>query len=112
MRNMSFSMTTEQMRNRTKTVTRRFGWWFLKAGDRVRAVEKAMGLKKGEKIKPIYVIEIVSLRVERLCDITESDCTKEGFPLLTPNGFVDMMMKKFRCKLWEAVNRIEFREVK
>ena len=45
-RNMSFAMTTEQIRARTKTVTRRFGWWFLKAGDQVWAVEKAMGLKK------------------------------------------------------------------
>jgi len=49
-RNMSFAMTTKQVRNQTKTVTRRFGWWFLKAGDIVQPVEKAMGLKKGEKI--------------------------------------------------------------
>lgn len=49
MRRMSFSMTTAQMYARNKDVTRRFGWWFLKPGDRVMTVEKAMGLKKGEK---------------------------------------------------------------
>ena len=46
-RNMSFALTTEQFKARTKTVTRRFGWWFLKPGDVVRGVEKAMGLKPG-----------------------------------------------------------------
>lgn len=38
MRNMSFSMTTGQIINRTKTVTRRFGWWRLGPGEKVRAV--------------------------------------------------------------------------
>ena len=39
-RNMSFMITKEQVRNRTKTVTRRLGWAFLKPGDIVNAVEK------------------------------------------------------------------------
>ena len=43
-RNMSFMLTTEQVRNKTKTVTRRLGWWFLKPGEIVNAVEKGMGL--------------------------------------------------------------------
>ena len=51
MRNMSFTMTTRQIKNRSTTMTRRFGWWFLKPGDRIQAVEKGMGLKKGEKVK-------------------------------------------------------------
>lgn len=55
-RNMSFSITTDQVRNREKNVTRRNGWWFLKSGDIVNAVEKTMGLKKGEKIKRICQI--------------------------------------------------------
>ena len=48
-RNMSFAMTTEQVRNQTKTVTRRQGWRFLNAGDILQPVVKGMGLKKGEK---------------------------------------------------------------
>ena len=31
-RNMSFAMTTKQAKAKTKDVTRRFGWWFLKEG--------------------------------------------------------------------------------
>ena len=34
-RNMSFSMITDQILCGTKTVTRRFGWWWLRPGDRL-----------------------------------------------------------------------------
>lgn len=65
MRNMSFSLTTPQMRDRTKTLTRRLGWYSLKPGDRVQAVVKGMGLKKGEKVERLCVIEVVSVhRIE------------------------------------------------
>lgn len=63
-RNMSFAMTMPQILDETKVVTRRFGWWFLKPGERVWAVKKAMGLKKGEKIERLRQIEIVSVRKE------------------------------------------------
>ena len=49
-RNMSFALTTKQIEDETKDVTRRNGWWFLKPGDQIWAVEKCMGLKKGEKV--------------------------------------------------------------
>lgn len=39
MRNMSFALTTPQILNRSKTVTRRAGWSFLKPGDIVCAVQ-------------------------------------------------------------------------
>lgn len=32
---MSFAMTTPQFIDRSKTVTRRFGWWLLKNGDEI-----------------------------------------------------------------------------
>jgi len=110
MRNMSFAMTTEQIRQRTKTVTRRFGWWFLKPGDMVQPVEKAMGLKKGEKIKKIGgLIRIVAVRKEHLYMITKDDCIKEGFPHYTPDDFVKMMEAHYkRCDFYTQVNRIEF----
>ncbi|HWM26559.1 MAG TPA: hypothetical protein VNP98_17210 [Chthoniobacterales bacterium] len=38
--NMSFFMTTPQMRARTKFVTRRLGWWKLKAGKVLYATEQ------------------------------------------------------------------------
>lgn len=50
MRNMSFMLTTAQIRDRSKTVTRRLGWWNLRVGDVVMACEKCQGLGKGGKI--------------------------------------------------------------
>lgn len=109
---MSFSMTTQQMKDRTKTVTRRFGWWFSKPGDVVRAIEKGMGLKKGEKIVPLYPIEILDCRGEPLHYIDKEDCIKEGFPDMEPEEFIFMMQVHSGCSRYTKVNRIEFKEVK
>lgn len=110
-RNMSFSMTTEQFRDRTKTVTRRFGWWNLKAGDVVRGVEKAMGLKKGEKVKPLGMIRILSVRDEPLSAITTGDCRLEGFPDMPPVEFVEQLCSATGKRPTDLVNRIEFEYV-
>lgn len=107
-RNMSFAMTTDQIRARTKTVTRRFGWWFLKPGDEVRAVKKAMGLKKGEKIEPLAIVRIVSTRAEPLNAITQADVIKEGFPEWTPSQFVKILIDHYKVAPAATVNRIEF----
>ncbi|SDR34927.1 hypothetical protein [Pseudovibrio sp. Tun.PSC04-5.I4] len=107
-RNMSFSMTTQQMREQTKTVTRRFGWNFLKAGEVVNAVEKTMGLRKGEKIKLLCQIKILSVRGEPLNAITQEDCAREGFPDMSPDNFVHMLMQHYRVDPTQSVNRIEF----
>jgi len=108
MRNMSFAITTKQMYNQTKTVTRRLGWWFIKKGDVVMACEKCQGLKKGEKIKRIYPILITDVRPEPLSDITQKDCEKEGFGQHTPGDFIEMFCEKMKCKPDVVVNRIEF----
>ena len=107
-RNMSFALTTYQVRNKTKTVTRRFGWWFLKPGDVVNAVEKSMGLKPGEKIKRICQIRVISVRKEPLSAITEEDVVKEGFIGWTVRDFIDMLAGHNKCSDNEPVNRIEF----
>jgi hypothetical protein len=110
MSNMSFSLTKNQMYARRKTVTRRLGWFFLRPGDVVMAVEKARGLKRGEQIKKIYPIEIVSVRTEPLMDITKEDLILEGFPEMTISEFVKMFCASHKgCKPETAVNRIEFR---
>ena len=113
-RNMSFAMTTQQFQDRTKTVTRRFGWWFLNPGDIVMGVEKSMGLKKGEKIKHLGLIRIVSTNRESIFDVTREDCIKEGFPDFYPDDFIDMMSdhypkRIFRPPLGDMINRIEFK---
>lgn len=107
-RNMSFSMTTEQFKARRKTVTRRFGWWFLKPGDIVRGVEKAMGLKQGEKIKPLSFIRILSVRSEPLDAISPEDVVKEGFPGWTTEQFISMLVEHYGVSPSATVNRIEF----
>jgi len=113
MRNMSFMLTTPQMYARTKDVTRRIGWWNLKPGDVVMAVEKGMGLKKGEKVRRIYPIRILSVREEELAtDLTKREIIREGFPDMDIAEFLDMFCTSHKCGYFARVNRIEFEEVK
>lgn len=106
---MSFALTTDQVRARTKTVTRRFGWWFLKPGDRVWAVEKSQGLKKGETVRRLALIEVVSVRREPLYAITQADVVAEGFPHWTPPDFIDFLVGHYGCRRSDPINRIEFK---
>lgn len=108
MRNMSFMLTTEQIKNRTKTVTRRLGWDFLKPGDLLCACEKCMGLKKGEKIIRLATIRVVGVRIEPLQLITDDEAIKEGFPNMTGEEFLDFFCHEMNCHSNTNVNRIEF----
>ena len=58
MRNISFMLTTEQIINRTKTVTRRNGWKNLKKGDLLCGARKCMGLRPGEKMERLSTIRV------------------------------------------------------
>lgn len=107
-RNMSFSITTDQIVNQTKTVTRRLGWLMLKPGDQVIAVKKAMGLKKGETVERLAKLRIVDVRLETLNHIDQADCVAEGFPDMTPDQFVEMFCKHNKCTPFRIVNRIQF----
>ena len=93
MRNMSFSMTKQQYLNQTKDVTRRIGWWKLKPREICNGVEKAQGLKKGEKIVVMGQHRIVSTRIEPLNAITQEDVIREGFPEMTPEQFIAFFIK-------------------
>ena len=110
-RNMSFAMTTPQFKARTKDVTRRFGWWFLRPGDVLCGVEKAMGLQKGEKIVRLGLIRVVSTRPEPLNAITPEECVREGFPEMQPADFVAMLCRHYRCDSGKTVNRIEYQYI-
>lgn len=110
-RNMSFSLTTNQIRNRTKTVTRRIGWKNLRKGEIVNACVKCMGLKPGEKIERICQIRIVMVTKEPLSLCTNADAIREGFPAMTGREFVAMFCKNMKCKPDAMVNRIEFEYV-
>jgi hypothetical protein len=105
---MSFAMTTRQMRDRTKTVTRRPGWDFLTPGDQVCAVEKSRGLMLGQKVKRIGVIRVISTRREPLDAITQEDVVREGFPDLNPEEFIAVYCSCNGGDGSQSVNRIEF----
>lgn len=112
MRMMSFALTERQLLDGSKTVTRRTGWQNLKPGDRLLAVRKAMDLKAGEKVQALCEIDVVSVRRERLCDMADEDCAREGFPEFHRAGpFVDMFCAKMRCNQYDEVTRIEFCKV-
>lgn len=121
MRLMSFSMTIAQVRNETKTVTRRCGWLMAKVGDRMLAIEKGQGLKKGEHVKSIKPIEIIDVRREQLRRMTDEpkyglvECRKEGFTgnhlMATPNGFVEEFCKHNDVTNDTVITRLEFKYV-
>jgi hypothetical protein len=109
-RHISFALTTEQIRNRTKTVTRRIGWTFLKPGTLLQPVEKCQGLKKGETVSKIGPpVRVVSVERSRLNQITPQDVYREGFPQMTVREFVAFFKKSHRgCRVATVVTRIEF----
>ena len=106
--NMSFMLTTEQIRDRTKTVTRRLGWKNLKKGTIINACEKCQGLKKGEKVKVLCKIRVTDVRKEALNKITDADCIREGFPHMTASEFIQMFKINMKCGDMAIVSRIEF----
>lgn len=112
MRNMSFSLTTPQFLDGSKTVTRRMGWRFLKGGEHVMAVEKGMGLKKGEKVKRLGEIVIVKATQGRLLYMKKTDLALEGFPKMTVAEFIVFFCKANKCNRFNFVTRIKFRRVR
>ncbi|OPY83170.1 MAG: hypothetical protein A4E71_02925 [Smithella sp. PtaU1.Bin162] len=120
MKNMSFALTTKQIIDGTKTVTRRLGWLNLKPGELVRPVKKCMGLKKGESIEALRdPIRIVSVRREPLINILIdldyglNEIEKEGFsdhPVYRwPSVFVEFFCATHKgCTPETIITRIEF----
>lgn len=112
MRNMSFALTTAQVRAQSKTVTRRLGWKNLKPGTLIQPVVKGMGLKKGETVERIGgPIRVVSVRREPLKKISFADCLREGFPSMARYEFVEMFMDHNKCDTATIVTRIAFEYV-
>ena len=109
MRQMSFYYTQPQFLARTKTVTRRLGWTFLKRGDRVMGVVKGQGLRKGGQVETLGIIQIIAVRRERLNAITSEEVACEGFPEMTRQHFIDHFCEINRpCAPDWLVTRIEF----
>jgi hypothetical protein len=120
MRNMSFALTTPQIMEGTKTVTRRLGWLHLKVGDQLRPVKKCMGLRPGEKLEVLRdPITVIGIRREPLSlmlfdpDYGSRECALEGFgehpDYRWPSAFVEMFCATHKgCTPETIVTRIEF----
>lgn len=119
---MSFVLTTPQILNRTKTVTRRLGWASLKPGTLIQAIEKGQGLKKGEKVRRLTIVRVSSVRREPLNRMLKpygwagytygvKEAVREGFREMSPAEFVAMFCRANRCDPSVDVTRIEFEYV-
>lgn len=111
MRLISFFLTTPQFLDGSKDVTRRLGWKNVKPGDRLMAVRKSQGRKRGEPIERLGEIEVTAVSRIPLWAISWVDCCREGFPDLDPDGFIAMFCKHMGCERDTTVTRIEFRRV-
>jgi hypothetical protein len=105
--------------DKSKTVTRRLGWKFLKPGDRLMGCRKCMGLKPGEHIFRLGEIEVVSVRQEPLSRMTadaaygHQEAIREGFPEMTGGQFVEMFCQHMQVSeiYARSITRIEFKHV-
>jgi hypothetical protein len=107
-RRISFSLTEPQLLDGSKDVTRRLGWAELREGDVLVAVRKAMGLRRGERQVVLGTLRVGRVSRERLETITADDVRREGFPDMTPQGFIDMFCAANACSGTAQVTRIEF----
>jgi hypothetical protein len=107
-RNMSFAMTEAAILARTKTVTRRLGWKFLKVGDRIQAVHRTMGFKRGEHPRHLAILRVKNIRSEPLDTISSADVAAEGYPGMRPAEFVEKFCMAMNWEPHREVTRIEF----
>ncbi len=106
---MSFALTTRQVREHEKTVTRRNGWRRARVGQVVQPIVKGQGLRKGEHVETIGgPIRFVDVRRERLDAITPEDVRREGFPGRSSKWFVTMYLEANGGRRDQIVTRIEF----
>jgi hypothetical protein len=107
---MSVSLTEPQVRDRSKTVTRRAGWIGLQPGTRLTLCRKVMGRRRGEPLVRIVDVEVLDVRRERLDTITADEVRAEGFPDMTPAQFVEFFCGTHTgCTPESTITRIRWR---
>ncbi len=121
MRNISFALTTAQVRRSFRTgsiekdVTRRLGWRNAQPGEQLCACEKCQGLGKGGQLVRLGTIELVSVRLEPLIDMLADpaygtvEVLREGFPEKTPAQFVEFFCQHNKVDPTALITRLEFR---
>jgi hypothetical protein len=105
---MSVALTTQAVRDRVKTQTRRDGWLRLRAGDQLALCPKYRGVRRADR-ELITIVDVRSVSREPLQAITAADVLAEGFPTLTPAEFVDFFVSTHRGVTPETdITRIEW----
>lgn len=110
-KNISFSLTSDQFTGGSKTVTRRVGWKNLAPGALLMVCRKCQGLRPGESLERLGPIRVVSVRREPLNAIDQADVIREGFPEMTPADFVSMFCEHMSVVGGTLVTRIEFERI-
>lgn len=106
---MSVALTEQQVRDRSKSVTRHLGWRFLRPGDRLTLCRKVMGRKPGEALVRIAEVEVMDVRREPLSAIYPADVAREGFQHLSREDFIEFFCEHMRCTPETEVTRIAWR---
>lgn len=113
---LSCALTEPQVIDRTKTETRRLGWWLdkngrhlVKPGDQLQLVRKAMGRKPGEPIVVLARVEVTDVVREWLHFISQEEVAAEGFPGWTPAEFIEFFAREMRCHHATEVTVIRWR---
>lgn len=113
---MSVALTTDQVRRRVKTQTRRVNWWMDKRGNRIlypgdllTLCKKVRGRRHGEPLEVIETVETLDVRREPLEAITAADVIAEGFPDWTTGRFIDFYCATHRgVTTGQHITRIEW----
>ncbi len=111
MRNISVMLTEQQVLDDHKTETRRQGARWARVGMRLCAIRKGQGLKAGEKIHRLCVLEVTAVRREPLNEIDEGGVVREGFPNMSPAEFVDFFCQHMGGEPEQDVAVISFRRL-
>jgi len=117
MRHLSCALTKEQIRARSKHVTRRLRWFMAHPGMLLQVVEKSMGRKPGEPLVKLAVIRVTDVRREPLSrmihepEYGRAEAALEGFPELDGFEFACMFAREMGCDITKKITRIAFEYV-
>jgi hypothetical protein len=111
--NVSFAWTTKAFMEDRKTVTRRM--WHpgkFQIGQLLMAIEKGQGIRAGERVRRLDVIEVVGLVEERVDAIPASDLALEGGMWRDTEDFITMFCSGNGCNRGATCIRMEFRRLR
>lgn len=111
MRLVSFSHTSLALVTGNKDVTRRCGLYWqraLRPGSRFAAIDRTP--RTGHGWNKIATCETVSAAAQKIDEVTDEECRREGRPDLTAEQFIRFYEEQFVCGD-DWITRIEFRVI-